>query len=104
MTPEAIAAIFTGLTGVIAALAAFTASRSRRVANEQRSQKKRIRLLERQLVALVEHTFALELEIARRGGQVPDRPAILELEPDEDDDDIATTPARPASGHRRHAR
>ena len=107
MTPEAIAAIFTGLTGVIAALAAFTANRSRRVANEQRSQKKRIRLLEQQVLALVGHTFALELEIARRGGVVPDRPAILELDLDEDDSDDGERPppqTRPAQGSRRHAR
>lgn len=85
MSPELIAAVFTGLTGVIAALAAFTASRSRRVAADQRVLRKRVRLLERQLVALVSHTFTLELEIARHGGEVPERPAILEQADDDED-------------------
>lgn len=86
MSPEALTAIFTGLTGMIAALAAFTANRSRRVAADQRVLRKRVRLLERQVIALVEHIFTLEVEIARRGGQVPERPSILE-QPDDDEDD-----------------
>lgn len=86
MTAETVAALFTGLTGVIAALAAFTASRSRRVAADQRLLRKRVRLLERQLLALVEHIFVLEIEIARTGGKVPSRPTILEQLDEEDDD------------------
>lgn len=78
MSPELIAAIFTGTTGLVAALAAFTASRSRQVAADQRILRLRVRLLERQVVALVEHTFTLELEIAQRGGRVPERPPVLE--------------------------
>lgn len=97
MSPELIAAIFTGLTGLIAALAAFTASRSRRVAADQRVLRKRVRLLERQLVALVQHTFTLELEIAKHGGQVPERPAILEQA---DDDDEPEPVAGPRHGAR----
>lgn len=100
MTPEAIAAIFTGLTGVIAALAAFTANRSRRVAADQRALRKRVRSLERQVLALVEHTFILELEIARTGGKIPDRPLILE---NLDDDDDEAPPAPTPSGRRHRA-
>lgn len=95
---EALTAIFTGLTGVIAALAALTANRSRRIAMDQRALRKRVRLLEKQIIALVEHTFTLELEIARHGGPIPERPSILEqLDDDGDEDDV---PPR-ASAHRR---
>lgn len=78
MDSATITAIFTGLTGLIAAMAAFVASRSRRITEERRDLRRRVRHLERQVLALAEHTFTLELEIARRGGQVPDRPIILE--------------------------
>lgn len=98
MTPEAITAIFTGLTGLIAALAALAASRSRRVAADQRVLRKRVRQLERQLLALVEHTFTLELELARTGGKVPSRPLILE-QLDDDDEEPDDKPPRGA----RHA-
>lgn len=100
MSPEGIAAIFTGLTGLIAALAAFTANRSRRVAADQRSLRKRVRLLEKQVVALVEHTFVLELEIAARGGRVPERPPILEQLADDDED----PDSEPAARGGRHGR
>lgn len=100
MTPEAIAAIFTGLTGLIAALAAFTATRSRRLTQDQRVLRRRVRLLERQTLVLVEHVFRLELEVARNGGKVPERPLILEqLDADElDDPDASTTPGKRAEG------
>lgn len=101
MSSEVIAAIFTGLTGLVAALAAFTAARSRRVALDQRAVRRRVRLLERQVLSLVEHTFALELEIARRGGRVPDRPLILEqLNVDDfDPEDAAEQPEAPTGRH-----
>jgi hypothetical protein len=99
VTPELIAAVFTGLTGFIAALAAFTANRSRRVAADQRTLRKRVRILEKQVLALVEHTFVLELEIARTGGRVPDRPPVLESLNDDDEDD--ETPAAAGPSHRR---
>lgn len=79
MSPESIAAIFTGITGLVAGLSAFTASRSRRVETDQKRLRKRVRRLERQVLALVQHTFTLELEIARTGGHIPDRPMILEM-------------------------
>lgn len=103
MSAEAIAAIFTGLTGLIAALSAFVANRSRRVAQDQRALRRRVRLLEKQVIALVEHTFTLELEVARAGGVVPERPLILEqLDADSDDEDASIpTPSRPPGG--RHA-
>lgn len=79
MSPELIAAIFTGLTALIAALSTFTANRSRRVETDQKGLKRRVRKLERQVVALVQHTFTLELEIARTGGHIPERPILLEM-------------------------
>lgn len=97
MSSDTIAAILTGLTGLIAALATFTASRQRRVTADQRALKRRVRQLERQLVVLVEHTFTLEMEVARHGGRVPARPSILEeLDADADDED-------PAANRGRHA-
>jgi hypothetical protein len=62
MTPEAIAAVLRGLTRLIGALAAFTARRNRRFAADQKVLRRCVRKLERQVVALVEHTFRLELE------------------------------------------
>jgi hypothetical protein len=87
MTPEAIGAIFAGLTGLIAALAGFTASRGRRITTEQKVTRRRVRKLERAVLAWTEYTFKLELEIARLGGNVPDRPAALLNLFDEDDED-----------------
>jgi len=102
MSAEAIAAIFTGLTGLIAALAAYTANRSRRVGLEQKVLRKRVRSLERQVLALAEHTFTLELEIARNGGRVPDRPLILEqMDADADDEDPHESPPSGRHTHRR---
>lgn len=101
MTPEQVTAIFTGLTGLIAALAAFTASRSRKVAADQRTLRKRVRTLERQVLALVEHTFTLELEIARTGGRIPDRPGILEQLNEDDEDEPADDGAGGRRSHRR---
>jgi hypothetical protein len=79
VSPETVAALFTGLTGLVAGLSAFTASRSRKVEGDQRVLRKRVRRLERQVLALVQHVFTLELEIARTGGTIPDRPMILEM-------------------------
>jgi hypothetical protein len=93
VSPETIAAIFTGLTGIIAGLSAFTAARSRRVEGDQRRLRRRVRRLERQVLALVQHTFVLELEIARTGGRIPDRPMILEMLEDDESTDEAP-PAR----------
>lgn len=78
MTPEAISAIFTGLTALIAALAALLANRSKKIELDQRAMKKRLRYLERQMLALVAHTFTLEMEIVHRGGVVPPRPSVLD--------------------------
>lgn len=94
MSPETIAAIFTGLTGIVAALSAFTANRSRRVEGDQRRLRRRVRRLEKQVLALVQHTFVLELEIARTGGHIPDRPMILEML--EHDDEADEPPSKRA--------
>jgi hypothetical protein len=100
VSSEAITAIFTGLTGLIAALAVLMANRNRRISLEQRSLRRRVRDLERQVLALTEHTFTLELSVARAGGKVPGRPPILEqLNADDDDEDSGPAPPTPG----RHA-
>lgn len=99
LTPEAITAILTALTALIGSLAALAANRSRRTAAEQRALRRRVRLLERQLLALVEHTFSLELELARAGRKVPHRPLILEQL-----DDDASTDDEPSGGRHAHRR
>jgi hypothetical protein len=101
MTPELIGAIFTGLTGVIAALAALLGSRQHRVQVDQRALRTRVRLLERRVIALTTYTFSLELEIAQNGGVPPTRPAILrELD---DDDDADGPDDAPRGRHHRRA-
>lgn len=94
LDPTVIGAVFTGLTGLIAGLAAFTASRQRRVTEDQRVLRRQVRTLQKQLVATVEHIFALELSMAQHGLPVPDRPKILESHAD-DDDTPEPAPARP---------
>jgi hypothetical protein len=106
VSSEAITAIFTGLTGLIAALAAFMATRNRRITMDQGILRRRVRQLERQVLALSAHTFALELEIARHGGRVPDRPLILEqlhADTDTDPDDEAGAAPDPPRAAGRHA-
>ena len=78
MSPEFIASVFTGLTALIAASSTFVATRSKRVSDEQRLLKKRARILEAQVLALVSHMFTLEYSLAKAGGTVPPRPEILE--------------------------
>jgi hypothetical protein len=88
---EVISAVFTGLTGLLAAVAAVLANRSRRVGEDSRAIKRQYRLLQRKLLAALEHIFALEHELAARGIPRPERPEILEQD---DDDGPAPTPAR----------
>lgn len=78
MSPETVAAIFAGLTALVAAISTFTANRQRQQADQQRRLRKHVRELETQLVALMGHTFTLELAIARAGGIVPPRPPVVE--------------------------
>lgn len=92
MSVEMISALFTGLTGLLAALAAVLANRSRRVSEDSRSIRKQARDLQRRYIAAIGHIFALETELARRGLSVPPRPEILES----DDDDGSAPLAVPS--------
>lgn len=78
MSPEQIVAIFTGFAGIIAAVTTLLSRRSQKIETEQRSQRARIRWLEKRLFALTGYAFELELAVARRDGVVPPRPEILE--------------------------
>jgi len=84
MSVEVISAVFTGLTGLLAGLAAVLATRSRRVSEDSRSVRRGYRELQRKFVAAVAHIFTLETELAQRGLRVPERPEILEKDEDED--------------------
>lgn len=89
MSVELVSAIFTGLTGLLAAVAAVLANRSRRVTEDSRTIRKQARQLQRKLLAALSHIFTLETELAERGLAVPPRPDVLES----DDDDDGTTPS-----------
>lgn len=103
LDPTVIGAVFTGLTGLIAGLAAYTASRQRRVAEDQRVLRRQVRTLQKQLVVTLEHIFALELSMAQHGLPVPDRPKILERPADDDDEPATLTPPAPAASAPRAA-
>ncbi len=92
ISPELIGSAFTGLTGLLAALAAFTATRSRRVQEDRKAVRKQARLLQRKLIAALDHMFDLETLLAQRGIPVPTRPEILEVD-DDDDEPSARPPA-----------
>lgn len=77
VSPETIAAIFTGLTGLVAALAAYAANRGRRTAADLVRLRRRVRRLELLSAAAVEHIFQLELVLAGHGFPVPARPRPL---------------------------
>lgn len=94
MSVEMISAVFTGLTGLLAGLAAVLANRSRRVSEDSRTVRRGYRELQRKFVAAVGHIFTLETELARRGLRIPDRPEILE----KDDDDDGSPPQRAGTG------
>lgn len=87
MTPELIPSIFTGLSGLIAAFGVLMAARSTRSTGNEKTNRRRMRLLEKQTVILIGHVFVLELEIARVGGRVPERPPSLSLLEREDDEE-----------------
>ncbi|MGH3915129.1 MAG: hypothetical protein ACRDTC_17230 [Pseudonocardiaceae bacterium] len=78
VSPETIAALFTGLTGLVAALAAYAANRGRRTAADLVILRRRVRRLELLSAAAVGHIFQLELILASHGFQVPPRPPSLE--------------------------
>ncbi|MGH3942882.1 MAG: hypothetical protein ACRDTG_30520 [Pseudonocardiaceae bacterium] len=78
VSPETIAALFTGLTGLVAALAAYSANRSRRTAADLLRLRRRVRRLELFSTAAVGHIFQLELVLSGNGFPVPARPKTLE--------------------------
>jgi hypothetical protein len=113
VTPELISAISTGSTGILVGIAGLLASRTRRVAEDQRILKRQVRAtmvqnrrLQRHVVALTQHVFILEMQLAALGANVPERPPILELEiPDDEEPDEPPSdgggPAQPPGGAHR---
>lgn len=89
---ELISAFFTGLIGLLTALAALLANRSRRIGEDSRAIKRGARTLQRKFLAAMEHIFTLEQELVDARRPVPPRPEILEAE--DDDDGPAPTPIR----------
>jgi hypothetical protein len=97
MSPELIASIFTGLTGLVVGLGAYTANRSRSIAADHRELRRQVRKLQKQLVATLGHVFELEIRMASSGLPVPERPKILE-DLDDDDATAAATAKRSIAG------
>jgi hypothetical protein len=95
LSVELISAIFTGLTGLLAATAAILAGRSRRVAEDGRFYRRLAREAQRKFQAALTHIYRLEEELIHARRPVPPRPEILEA--DEDDDGPA--PTRPAGAN-----
>lgn len=78
VSPETIAALFTGLTGLVAALGAYAANQSRRTAADLVRLRRRVRRLELLSTAAVGHIFQLELVLSGNGFAVPARPQSLD--------------------------
>jgi hypothetical protein len=89
LSVELISATFTGLTGLLAAVAAVLAGRSRRVAEDGRFYRRLAREAQRKFLAALAHINLLEEELVQARHPVPPRPEILEA--DEDDDGPAPT-------------
>jgi len=79
-----ISAIFTGLTGLLAAIAAVLANRARRVSEDGRFYRRQARDLQRKLLAALGHINLLEELLVNARRPVPDRPEILETDDDDD--------------------
>jgi len=86
-----ISAVFTGLTGLLAATAALLANRSRRAGEDTRMYRRLARSAQKKFLAALGHIHMLEEDLASYGHPVPPRPAILEQ--DDDDDGPAPQPA-----------
>lgn len=95
MSVELISATFTGLTGLLAAIAAVLAGRSRRATEDGRFYRRLAREAERKFQAALAHIYRLEEELIHARRPVPPRPKILEA--DEDDDGPA--PTQPAGAN-----
>jgi hypothetical protein len=94
LSPELIGSVFSGLVLLVGALATYTATRSRRLGEDQRVLRRSFRDLQKKYLAAIAHLFKLETELAERGLEVPARPAALEAD-DDDDPPIVPTPAPP---------
>jgi len=95
LSTEAISAIFTGLTGLLAVIAGMLANRSRRRSEDSRAARKLYRELQKRFLAAMEHIFALEQELVEARRPVPPRPEILE----QDDDDDGPPPPTPVGAN-----
>lgn len=97
MSPELVSAAFGGLALLVGALATYTASRSRRIGEDQRLRKRQLRRYRDRYEAALAYIARLREELAERNIPIPPRPRILE---DDDEDDLPATPRPPASpGH-----
>ncbi len=96
MSAELIGSVFSGLVLLVGALATYTANRSRRLGEDQRTLRRQARSYQKRFLAAMSHIFRLEVELAERGIHVPARPSVLEDA--DDDDDGALPPPRPAGG------
>jgi hypothetical protein len=92
MTVEMISAISTGAIGLMTALAALLANRSRRRSEDTRATRRLYRDLQRKYHAAMGHVFLLEQKLVQARKPVPPRPEILES--DDDDDGPPPTPVR----------
>jgi hypothetical protein len=86
LSVELISAIFTGLTGLLAATAAVLAGRSRRTAEDGRFYRRLAREAQKKFLAALAHINLLEEELVQARRPVPPRPELLEA--DEDDEPL----------------
>lgn len=92
LSPELIGSIGTALTGILAAIAAFTATRNRRVTEDRKALRRQEKLQRLRINAALSHIDKLERRLSGRGLPVPARPAILEVD-EGDDEPSARAPA-----------
>jgi hypothetical protein len=90
MSVEMITAIFTGLTGLLAAVAAVLANRTRRVGEDTKFYRRQARQWHRKFLAALGHINTLEELLVQARRPIPARPEILESD---DDDDGTPQPA-----------
>lgn len=93
--PELVSSLFGGLALLVGALATFTASRSKRIGEDQRFRKRELRRYRDRDEVLVAYVYRMRRELAERGLPIPALPKILE---DDDEHDVpSVAPASPAS-------
>lgn len=80
MSVEAIGAIFVGLSALITAIAGLLAARSRRLSNDSRD----LKALRAQYRMAVRHIFRLEVLLESKGIKVPDHPAGMLVDGDDE--------------------